>query len=193
MSIEQQSYLNEILVRFHRDGSLSGAHQVYMDAVVDSSTSEIISERAKPATPLNPADVSAVLGDAFTRVALQVSTLEEQVLTLANERDALKSAANISAPAVNVISDRQFYQGLALRGFCTPAEALDAVRTGALPAGLRTFVDAVADADQRWATEMLLSGAKEFCRDHAFVAEIGAWAGLNTQALDAFWAQCSAL
>ncbi len=193
MSIEKQAYLNEVLVRFRRDGSLGGAHQIMMDVVVDTSTGEILTERSRPAAPLDPAQVSTVLGDAFARIALQVADLNDEVARLTHERDALKSTTSPNSPPLQSISDRQFYQGLALRGLCTPAEALDAVRTGVLPSALRAFVDAISDSDQRWATEMLLSGAKEFRRDHRFVSEIGAWAGLDTQDLDGFWAQCGSL
>jgi hypothetical protein len=193
MSIEKQVYLNEVLVRFRHDGSLGGAHQIMMDVVVDTSTGEILTERARPAAPLDPAQVSTMLGEAFPRIALQVADLKDEVVRLTQERDGLKSATSPASPSSPVISDRQFYQGLALRGLCTQVEALDAVRIGVLPDALRAFVDAISDSDQRWATEMLLSGAKEFRRDHPFVNEIGAWAGLDMQDLDAFWAQCGSL
>jgi hypothetical protein len=186
MAIEQQSYLNEILVRFRHDGSLAGSHQIFMDALVDTDSGSVLSERARPAAQLDPASVSSVLGEAFTTAAIQIARLEEEVATLK------LSPARPSSPAL-VVSDRQFYQGLAIREFCTPAEALDAVRTGVLPRGLRVFVDAIPDAQERWAAEMLLSGAKEFRRDHPFVEQVGAWVGLDSEMLDAFWSQCSAL
>lgn len=186
MPIEQKTYLNEILVRFRADGSLSGAHQILVDTLVDTSSGAVLSERHRPATALDGSRVSVVLGDAFTASAVQIARLEKEVAKL-NEHPA--AASNVQ----QILSDRQFYQGLALRGLCTPEEALDAVRTGLLPPALRGFVDAIADVQERWAAEMLLSGAKEFRRDHPFVSQVGAWAGLNTVALDDFWFQCSAL
>lgn len=186
MPIEQQSYLNEILVRFRSDGSLAGAHQVFVDTLVDVSSGTVLSERARPATVLDPDQVSAVLGEVFTTSAIQIARLEEQLSVLKENPVAATASAQI-------VSDRQFYQGLALRDFCTPEEALDAVRIGVLPEGLRKFVDAIPEAQDRWAAEMLLSGAKEFRRDHAFVAQVGAWVGLDAAALDAFWSHCSTL
>lgn len=186
MSIEQKTYLNEILVRFRVDGTLAGAHQILVDTVVDKSSGAILSERTRPAVPLDSARVSEVLGEAFTASAVQIAQLEEQIARLKESPTAV-SAIEL------IISDRQFYQGLALRGFCTPGEALDAVRTGLLPPALRNFVDAITDAQERWAAEMLLSGAKEFRRDHPFVSQLSAWAGLDAQSLDDFWSQCSAL
>jgi hypothetical protein len=193
MSIERQSYLNEVLVRFRRDGSLSGAHQILIDVVVDTATGEVLTERARPAAPLDPAQVSTVLGEAFARLAVQVADLKDEVARLTQERDGLKASVSPAPSPLQPISDRQFYQGLAQRGLCTQAEALDAVRTGVLPSALQAFVNAIANPDQRWSTEMLLSGAKEFRRDHPFVNEIGAWAGLDAPALDAFWAECGSL
>lgn len=186
MPIEQHSYLNEILVRFRRDGSLAGSHQIFVDTLVDTASGAVLSERAQPATVLDPERVSTVLGEVFTTSAIQIARLEEEVA-------ALKEGPVVASASPQVVSDRQFYQGLALRGFCTPEEALDAVRAGVLPKGLRLFVDAIPDAQARWAAEMLLSGAKEFHRDHSFVAQVGAWVGLDAEALDAFWSQCSSL
>ncbi len=186
MSIEQKTYLNEILVRFRADGSLSGANQILVDTVVDTSSGALLSERLRPATALDGARVSAVLGEAFTASAMQIAWLEKEIARLEKHPAAASTVEQI-------VSDRQFYQGLALRGFCTPEEALGAVRTGLLPPALRAFVDAIADAQERWAAEMLLSGAKEFRRDHPFVSRVGAWAGLDTESLDDFWSQCSAL
>ncbi len=186
MSIQQQSYLNEILVRFRSDGSLAGAHQVFVDTLVDASSGAVLSERARPATVLDPDQVSAVLGEVFTTSAVQIGRLEDELAVL-------KASPVAASPSTQVVSDRQFYQGLALRGFCTPEEALDAVRIGVLPKDLRTFVDAIHNAQDRWAAEMLLSGAKEFRRDHSFVTQVGAWVGLDAAALDSFWSQCSAL
>ncbi|MDP2357152.1 MAG: hypothetical protein Q8M31_13975 [Beijerinckiaceae bacterium] len=186
MSIEQQSYLNEILVRFRRDGSLAGSHQIFVDTLVDTASGAVLSERSRPATVLDPNRVSAVLGEAFTTSAIQIARLEEEVAVL-------KANPVVASTSSQVVSDRQFFQGLALRGFCTPDEALDAVRTGVLPKGLRVFVDAIHDAQHRWAAEMLLSGAKEFRRDHPIVAQVGAWVQLDATALDVFWSQCSSL
>lgn len=194
MTIEKQSYLNEVLVRFRRDGTIAGAHQVFNDILVDTQSDDVLSESVGDAAALDPAAVSGVLGNSFTSAVAQIGSLEARVAELAQEREALLAgAAKSTRGAVQVISDRQFYQGLALRNFCTPAEALDAVRIGVLPKRLRDFVDAISDPQERWAAEMLLAGAKEFRRDHPFVPVIARWAGLDDGALDAFWAKCSDL
>ncbi|MBX9759657.1 MAG: hypothetical protein K2Y29_12860 [Beijerinckiaceae bacterium] len=191
MTIQKQTYLNEILVRLRRDGSISGAHQVHNEILVDADTGEVLSERAGMAQPLDADEVGSIVGHSFAGAAAQVARLEAQVMQMTQERDA-RPASPIATGAA-VISDRQFFQGLALRGLCTPGEALEAVRAGVLPPALRAFVDAIEDREERWAAEMLMAGAKEFRRDHAFVAAVGAWAGLDASALDEFWAQCAAL
>lgn len=194
MSIEKQTYLNEVLVRMKRDGSIAGAHQVRNEVLVDTETGEVLNERAGLAQPLDPGEVGAIVGPSFAAAAAQIADLEAQIASLIQERDGPRAgAASIAVADPAVISDRQFFQGLALRGLCTPVEALDAVRAGILPPALRAFVDAIEDASERWAAEMLMAGAKEFRRDHPFVEAVGAWAGLDPKALDDFWAQCLTL
>lgn len=189
MPIEKTSYIYEILVRGAPDGVFAGAHQVSVERVVDTDTGDVLSEQVLPARELDPAQVAGVLGAAFGDLAGQ--------LTQARAELAQMKASGAPAPASSqpsaVISDRQFFQGLALRGLCTPQEALEAVRAGVLPRTLRAFVDSIGDADERWAAEMLMAGAKEFRRDHPFVDAVGAWAGLDAAALDHFWAQCLTL
>mgnify|MGYP001413910286 CR=1 FL=1 len=74
------------------------------------------------------------------------------------------------------ISDRQFFQALALPPFSiiTTAEALAAVKTGELPAALQAIVDAIPDPTARFNAEMLLSGATTFRATHPMVAGIAA-------------------
>ena len=98
--------------------------------------------------------------------------------------------APLSAPAV--ISDRQFFQGLALDGYITPAEALAAVRTGDLPPVLAELIERM-DAEERFGAEMLLSGAVEFRRDHPMTVAIGEARGLTPDEVDDFFRRAAAL
>lgn len=86
----------------------------------------------------------------------------------------------------DAISDRQFFQQLAVNGTITQAEALAAVQTGAIPAVLEAFVDALPEADQ-FGARMLLSGATVFLRDHPLTAAIGAAQGMDSAEIDAFF------
>jgi hypothetical protein len=84
------------------------------------------------------------------------------------------------------ISDRQFFQQLAIRGAITQAEALAAVCTGTLPTSLAALV-AELPSDQQFAATMLLSGAVEFNRNHPLVAVLGAAYGWSSSELDDLW------
>lgn len=95
-------------------------------------------------------------------------------------------------PVPSVISDRQFFQQLAIAGTITQAEALSAVKTGAIPAALSGFLSSLP-ADGQFAAEMLLSGATEFRRDHPLTAAVGAAQGMTSAQIDAFWIAASTL
>ena len=95
------------------------------------------------------------------------------------------------APAVSV-SDRQFFQALALAGTITQDEALAAVMTGTLPARMEAAVAGLPDA-QQFAARMLLSGATTFERGHPMVARLGAALGYDDAALDALWREAASL
>lgn len=90
------------------------------------------------------------------------------------------------------ISDRQFFQQLAIDGFISESEALAAVATGTLPAAVEAIVSAMSVADQ-FAARMLLSGATMFYRSHPLVEVFAAAIGMDAAALDAFWSSASAL
>lgn len=92
-----------------------------------------------------------------------------------------------------VITDRQFAQGLAIRGFISQQEALDWVSAGTLPAAIAAFVDSVPDPVQQFAARMLLTGATIFERDHPLVAEFGDQVSLDAAELDELWAFCASL
>lgn len=89
-------------------------------------------------------------------------------------------------PLPETISDRQFFQALALQGTITQAEAIAAVATGTIPAALRGFID-VLNGAEAFAAEMLLSGATEFRRHHPLTVAIGQAQGMTPEQIDAFF------
>lgn len=91
-----------------------------------------------------------------------------------------------------VISDRQFFQNLAVHGLITQEEALAAVQVGALPSGLEYLVSQMPQ-DTQFAARMLLSGATQFERYHPLVASFASAYGWTQQELDGFWIEASAL
>lgn len=91
-----------------------------------------------------------------------------------------------------VISDRQFFQQLALMAVITTDEALAAVKTGDIPPAMEVFVQGLP-ADQQFAARMLLSGATQFERRHPMVNLFSAAFGWTDAQLDQFWIAASAL
>ena len=129
----------------------------------------------------------------------------EEIVQQAFARETVKTAAQVEAervaalpPAENpvvaapLISDRQFFQGLALQGFITTAEALDAVKTGALPQQIEAMVATLPESEQ-FSARMLLSGATTFQRTHPLVSVLGDMMKMTAQELDEFWAFCFTL
>lgn len=96
-------------------------------------------------------------------------------------------------PVPSVISRRQFYQGLAVEGFITNQEALDAMRTGAMPAALQSILDGMTDNSSRFEAEMLLLGAHEFHRNHPLTIVIAEAQDMSEQEVDDFWRLCASL
>ena len=90
-------------------------------------------------------------------------------------------------PVPASISDRQFFQALALRGLISEAEALAAVKTGAIPTQLQAAVDTIKDEAQHFAAVMLISGATVFERAHPMAAMLGQAIGKDSADLDDLW------
>jgi hypothetical protein len=90
------------------------------------------------------------------------------------------------------ISDRQFFQELAIMGLITQDEALAAVMTGTLPAAMVGFISAMP-ADQQFSARMALCGATVFMRSHPLTDAFGAAQGLTSDQIDDLWRAAAAL
>jgi hypothetical protein len=110
-------------------------------------------------------------------------------VALGNEAEAVVIPAS---DVPQIISDRQFFQALALQGVITEAEALDAVGPGVIPAWLDALIDTLPE-DQRFAARMLLRGATIFERSHPMVAVLGVGMGWSDAQIDALWAAAAQL
>ncbi|WP_058618621.1 hypothetical protein [Methylobacterium indicum] len=133
----------------------------------------------------------------------EAAALRRERDALAGERDGLaaqlaareapaQAVGEAAAAGLPAISDRQFFQALALAGAITPDAALAAVMTGRLPAPIEAAVTALPAAE-RFAARMLLSGATAFERGHPMVAQLGTALGYDAAALDALWRQAATL
>jgi hypothetical protein len=90
------------------------------------------------------------------------------------------------------ISDRQFFQQLAMQGIIGQADALAAVKTGAIPADLQALINQLP-ADQQFGATMLISGATVFERNHPLTIGIGTAYGWSSAQIDALFIAAAAL
>lgn len=93
-------------------------------------------------------------------------------------------------PVPSSVSDRQFFQALALGGMISEAEALAAVQTGALPAPIAAIVDGLPD---QFGARMLLSGATTFERGHPLTDALAAALGYSPVQTDDLFRAAAAL
>ena len=84
------------------------------------------------------------------------------------------------------ISDRQFFQALAIRGEITEAEALDAVGPGIIPPAMDALIDQLPQ-EQRFAARMLIRGATRYERKHPIADLIRSLYGWSIEDADDFW------
>lgn len=95
-------------------------------------------------------------------------------------------------PVPQVISDRQFFQQLAVLGHITQAEALDAVGPGILPASMLALI-AQLPAEHQFGAQITLTGATAFERRHPLTDVLGGMYGMDSAALDQLWRDASVL
>jgi hypothetical protein len=95
-------------------------------------------------------------------------------------------------PAVpDSISDRQFFQQLAIIGIITEDQAL-ASNAAVIPPPLLAIIDAMP-SEQQFAAKMLVSGATVFERSHPMTIAIGAAYGMSSDQVDEFFREAAAL
>jgi hypothetical protein len=117
-------------------------------------------------------------------------TPEEEAEFLATLPDPI---ALIPTTSIITISDRQFFQQLAIDGFISQQDALDAVMTGVIPPLLAGFINNIEDPSANFNARMLMSGATEFQRNHPMVSMIADYMALPPEAVDDFFQRASAL
>jgi hypothetical protein len=129
-------------------------------------------------------------GDKAYKAWLAQGNAPTRIATMDELKDVLIAAGVIDVP--QTISDRQFFQQLAIAGIISQEEALAAVKTGDIPAALSGFIAALDDA-ARFNAEMLLSGATLFQRAHPLTDAIAAAQGMTPDQVDDFFRAAAAL
>ncbi len=90
-------------------------------------------------------------------------------------------------PIPDDISRRQFFQQLAVMDIITKAEALAAMKGGAIPAPLQAIIDALPTEDDQFQAQMLIVGAASFNRLHPLAETVRLAMGWTEQQKHDFW------
>lgn len=100
--------------------------------------------------------------------------------------------ATLPPPVPSSISDRQFFQQLAVMKLITEQEAEDAVAAGTIPTSLAALVELLPE-QARHGARMLLKGATVFERRHEMTDTIAWMYGFDAAAVDQLFRDASAL
>lgn len=114
-----------------------------------------------------------------------VPVMEDGQIVLLPYDDVFPEVAAVSPP-IEDISDRQFFQALAIRGEITEDEALDAVGPGIIPPAMDALIDQLPQ-EQRFAARMLIRGATRYERQHPIADLIRGLYGWTAEQADDFW------
>lgn len=135
---------------------------------------------------ISDAEEATLRADPSTMIGI-VSDVGD-VLLSTDEADELRSAqaqAGAQPSVPSSISDRQFFQQLAVAGVITEQEAL-ASNAAVIPPPLLAIIDAMP-AEDRFGAKMLVSGATVFERRHPMTEAIGSAYGWSAEQIDAFF------
>ncbi|WP_342714455.1 hypothetical protein AAFG22_14865 [Bradyrhizobium sp. B024] len=110
---------------------------------------------------------------------------------LADDDAEVVAFLNPPPPVPSSVSDRQFFQQLAVEGIITQDDAL-ASNAAVIPPPLLAIIDAMPES-QQFAAKMLVSGATVFQRNHPMTVAIGAAYGWDSAQIDAFFRSAAAL
>lgn len=129
-------------------------------------------------------------GDKAYKAWLAQGNAPTRIASMDELKDVLIAAGVINVP--QTISDRQFFQQLAIAKVISQEEALAAVKTGDIPAALSGFIAALDDS-ARFNAEMLLSGATVFQRNHPLTNAVAMAQGMTADQVDEFFRQAAKL
>lgn len=110
---------------------------------------------------------------------------EEETAQFWDEQDAHEARFAGREKTPRSVSDRQFFQQLAIVGVISEAEAEAAVASGKVPAAMLALVDKLPQAE-RFGARMMLKGATVFERYSALIATLAAlyrWDAAQTDSL----------
>lgn len=137
---------------------------------------------------INGVSIGDIADKETWRIDFAAGASEQQK---AAAQQAISSIDVSASPVPQSISDRQFFQQLAIVGIITPDQAL-ASNAAVIPAPLLTIIEQMP-ADQQFAAKMLVSGATVFERSHPMTIAIGAAYGWSAAQIDDFFRAAATL
>lgn len=121
-----------------------------------------------------------MLTELINGVEVEMSAEDEAAI-----RAEWAANADKLSPVPQSISDRQFFQQLAVIAVITQDDALKS-NAAVIPPPLLAIIDSMP-ADQQFSAKMLVSGATIFERSHPMTAAIGAAYGWTDEQIDGFF------
>lgn len=117
------------------------------------------------------------------------------IMMTSDEEEAFLAQQEIDVAAAGAvpqsISDRQFFQQLAVNGIITEDQAL-ASNAAVIPPPLLAIIDQMP-AEQRFGVKMLVSGATTFERNNGVTIAIGEAYGMSPDDIDEFFSAAAQL
>jgi hypothetical protein len=123
--------------------------------------------------------------------AAEIESLD--VIGQFNPVEISKELFDRHAIPVPPISARQFYMQAEKEGLLTKQEVSDALTHKMIPVSIRTILDSITDADQKFAAEMQIVAAVTFDRKNPLSEMIGLAFGKTTYQIDQFFRDASTL
>lgn len=168
-----------VMLQFPYDGGEYGPYTIAGTVDFDKA-GQVAPDAANPTHKILP---RVLVGEAPTEphtVTGATEAIEADQVTVTRTYELLPE------PVPHSISDRQFFQQLAVLGKITEAEAEAAVATGEIPAAMLALVDQLP-AEQQFPARMLLKGATVFEYSHPMTSTIASLYDWNeTQKADLF-------
>lgn len=149
---------------------------------------DILHQAIAGVCPFNGVSIGDPADKGTWRIDFTATASEQQKAAAQEVIDSFDVSAT---PVPQSISDRQFFQQLAIVGIITTDQAL-ASNAAVIPAPLLTIIDAMP-ADQQFAAKMLVSGATVFERSHPMTIAIGAAYGWSAAQIDDFFRAAATL
>jgi hypothetical protein len=195
---------NKIYATFNDDGFLTG---MYNSSAYDANKqrNRLVYGPVPEPTEENPNPEAPIIGEepnpdsAIPIEAIELTQAQaDEIFSFQGLRKFIDGKVVVYEPPTpkesvpQTISDRQFFQQLAVMRLITEEEALAYVQSGTLPPAFLSFINQLP-ANQRFDARMKLTGANSFHRDNPLVNAFAGMYGMASADVDNLWRAASTL